>query len=128
MTPMTKQVDHAVAAFLDDLKDRGLSEKVLLIVTGEMGRTPRINKGGGRDHYAELTPLLLAGGGLKMGQVIGRSDKTAAKAITPRYTPQNLMATVMNVLFDTGEVRLQPALSNDVVNAATAGKPIAELF
>jgi len=128
MEPMTRQVDHALAAFLDDLKERGLSDKVLLIVTGEMGRTPRLGKDGGRDHYAELTPLLLAGGGLKMGQVIGKTDKTAAKATTQRYTPQNLLATVMNVLFDTSEVRLLPNLSNDVVNVVTAGKPIAELF
>jgi hypothetical protein len=128
MMPMTKQVDHAVAAFLDDLKERGLSEKVLLIVSGEMGRTPRINKGGGRDHYAELTPQLRAGGGLKMGQVIGRTDKTAAKATTQRYTPQNLLATVMNVMFDTGEVRLMPDLSNELVTTITTGKPIPELM
>ena len=62
---MGGQVDHAVSVFLEDLAYRGLSDKILLVVTGEMGRTPRRNNNGGRDHYGELTPLLLAGGGLK---------------------------------------------------------------
>ncbi|HND53412.1 MAG TPA: DUF1501 domain-containing protein, partial [Pirellulaceae bacterium] len=68
--PMGGQVDHAVAAFLEDVRERGLSDRILLAVTGEMGRTPRLNNNGGRDHYGELTPLLLAGGGIAPGQVI----------------------------------------------------------
>ena len=84
MPPMASQVDHAVAAFIEDLHQRGLSDKILLVVTGEMGRTPRLNKNGGRDHYANLTTLLLAGGGLRMGQVIGRSDRMAASPATDR--------------------------------------------
>jgi len=127
LDPMARQVDHAVAAFLDDLRDRGLSDKVLLVVTGEMGRTPRINKNGGRDHYGELTPLLLAGGGLRMGQVIGKSDRTASKPATERYTPQNLMATVMSTLFDIGELRLVSDLPSSLLRATTEGKPISEL-
>ena len=50
--PLGRQVDHAVAAFVEDVRERGLSDKILLIVTGEMGRTPQLNKNGGRDHYA----------------------------------------------------------------------------
>ncbi|MEK6236232.1 MAG: DUF1501 domain-containing protein, partial [Planctomycetales bacterium] len=61
------QVDHAVGAFMQDVQERGLSEKILLVITGEMGRTPRINNNGGRDHYGNLTPLVFIGGGLKMG-------------------------------------------------------------
>ncbi|HLQ46157.1 MAG TPA: DUF1501 domain-containing protein, partial [Planctomycetaceae bacterium] len=56
--------DHAVSAFLEDLEARGLSEKILLVCCGEMGRTPRINNRGGRDHWGNLAPLLLSGGGL----------------------------------------------------------------
>src|SRR5207244_4627937 len=67
--------DHAVSAFLEDVEARGLSDKILLVCCGEMGRTPRINKKGGRDHWGNLAPLLLAGGGLNMGQVIGRSSR-----------------------------------------------------
>ncbi len=122
------QVDHAVAAFLEDVHNRGLSDKIMLIVTGEMGRTPRIGRTGGRDHWATLTPLLIAGGGLKMGQVIGQSDRQAGTPATERYTPRHLLGTVMETLFDTGEVRLQSDLPRDIVNAATAGQTIRELF
>jgi len=128
MKPMGSQVDHAVSAFIDDLHDRGLSDKVLLIVTGEMGRSPRINKNGGRDHYADLTPLLLAGGGLKMGQVIGASDRNASKPATDKITPANLFATVMNVLFDSGEARLANDIPANIAKLISDGKPIRELF
>src|SRR6185312_616831 len=83
------QVDHAVAAFIEDCEARGLRDKILLVVTGEMGRTPRINKNGGRDHYGELTPLLVYGGGLKMGQVVGQSDSTASRPATEPYDPNH---------------------------------------
>ena len=53
------QVDHAVSAYIEDVEARGLTDKILLVVTGEMGRTPRINKNGGRDHWGDLGPLLL---------------------------------------------------------------------
>ncbi len=122
------QVDHAVAAFLDDVHQRGLSDKILLVVTGEMGRTPRINKNGGRDHYGNLTPLALAGGGLKMGQVIGQSDRTAANPATSRYTPNNLLATVLQTVFDVGEVRINPEIPTTVSRVVTDDKPIRELF
>jgi hypothetical protein len=125
--PLGSQVDQAVAAFLDDLKERGLGEKTLLIVTGEMGRSPRLNKNGGRDHYPNLTPLLVAGGGLKMGQVIGQSDRNAANASTERYTPRHLMTTVMQTLFEPGEVRIAPDVPRNVASLITDGKPIAEL-
>ena len=122
------QVDHAVSAFLDDLRDRGLSEKVLLVVTGEMGRTPKINKNGGRDHWANLTPLLLAGGGLKMGQVVGESDRQGGAPAGEKYTPENLLATVMRTLFDVGAVRATRGVPGAVVDAATGGKAIEPLL
>jgi hypothetical protein len=127
MNYLGAQVDHAVAAFLQDLQDRGLSDKVLLIVTGEMGRSPRRNRNGGRDHYGNLTPLLLAGGGLRMGQVIGESDKQAAMPAADPQTPANLLATVMHVMLDLVEVRAQSNLGKtpDVV---TGGTPIPGLL
>jgi uncharacterized protein (DUF1501 family) len=126
LDPMARQVDHAVAAFIQDIHERGLADKVLLVVTGEMGRTPKKNKGGGRDHYANLTSLLLAGG-VKTGQVIGQSDRTAAQPATERYTPKHLLATVMNFLLDIPEVRLRPALGK-VGNTLTEGAPIPGLL
>jgi hypothetical protein len=127
LPPMTSQVDHAVAAFLEDVHARGLSDKILLVVTGEMGRTPRRNKNGGRDHYANLTTLLLAGGGLKDGQVIGQSDRTASQPATERYTPKNLLATIMGSVLDLGEVRVRPGLGR-VANALTENDPIPGLL
>ncbi len=122
------QVDHAVAAFIEDVEERGLQDKILLVVTGEMGRTPRINGNGGRDHYGELTPLLVYGGGLKMGQVIGRSDRNATKPATRRYEPKHLLSTIMHSLFDLGELRVDPQMPPDVIDVVTGGEPIHELI
>ncbi len=128
MWPMGNQVDHAVSAFIQDVHDRGLSDKILLIVTGEMGRTPRINNNGGRDHYGELTSLLFAGGGLRMGQVIGQSDSQATRPATEPYSPEHLLGTVMHTLFDVGELRLQTQLPQDIIKLAERSPVIEALF
>jgi hypothetical protein len=127
LPPMTSQVDHAVAAFIEDVHERGLSDKILLVVTGEMGRSPRRNKDGGRDHHANLTTLAFAGGGLKMGQVIGQSDRLASQPATERYTPKHLLATVMQTLLDTTELRVRPGLGK-VATVLTEGEPIPGLL
>jgi hypothetical protein len=98
MKNLGPQVDQAVAAFLEDCTARGLDQDILLVITGEFGRTPRINQGAGRDHWAPLSTLALAGGGLKMGQVIGESTAKAEVPKSTPITPQNLMATVFHVL------------------------------
>lgn len=91
-------VDRAVAAFVEDVAQRGLSEKILLVITGEFGRTPRVNKNAGRDHWAPLSTLALAGGGLKMGQVVGESNANVEVPKSAPISPQDLMATVFGVL------------------------------
>ncbi|HQR06080.1 MAG TPA: DUF1501 domain-containing protein [Gemmatales bacterium] len=91
-------LDIAVSAFIEDLTARGMLNNVLLVITGEFGRTPRINATAGRDHWSQLSTLALAGGGLPLGQVYGESS---AKAETPRskpVSPQDLMATVCHVM------------------------------
>jgi len=128
MWPMGNQVDHAVSTFIQDVKERGLSENILLVVTGEMGRTPRINKGGGRDHYGELTPLLFAGGGLNMGQVVGQSDGQAGRAVSDAYTPKEMLSTIMHSLFDVGQLRLDTSLPRDLAQVITSGNPINGLI
>jgi uncharacterized protein (DUF1501 family) len=125
--PMSRQIDHAVSAFLDDVRERGLSDRILLVVTGEMGRSPRINRDGGRDHYGELTPLLVAGGGLNMGQIIGQSDHQAARPITTPYTPVHLMNTVLRTLFDVGKLRLRAEVPRGLLKLLEDGQPIGEL-
>ena len=119
--------DHAVSAFLEDVAARGLSEKILLVCCGEMGRTPRINKNGGRDHWGGLAPLMLAGGGLKMGQVVGQSARDAGTPLTRPYQISDLVATVLHTLFDTGELRLVRGISRDVTRIIESGNPISEL-
>ena len=124
---LAPQVDHAVSAFIDDVRERGLEDKILLVVTGEMGRTPKINKNGGREHYGELTPLAFFGGGLKMGQVVGASHNHATRAITTPYRPQHMMATIMHSLFDIGELRLVDNIPANLKDTITEGQPITEL-
>jgi uncharacterized protein (DUF1501 family) len=91
-------LDHAVAAFVSDVAARGLTENVLLVISGEFGRTPRINRNAGRDHWAPLSTLALSGGNFRMGQVVGES---MSKVDVPKSTPirpQDLMATVFHHL------------------------------
>jgi len=92
------QVDRAVSAFVEDIHQRGLEKNILLVVTGEFGRTPRINKKAGRDHWGRLSTLALAGGGLKVGRTVGESSAKAEVPKSNRVTPQDLMATVFHVL------------------------------
>ena len=125
--PMGNQVDHVVAAFVQDLHDRGMSDDVLLLVTGEMGRTPQLNANGGRGHYGDMTSLLVAGGGLNMGQVIGESDALAAHPATRPYGPENLAATILHFLFNLGQLRLVDGLPSEIL-AMSNGTPIEELF
>src|SRR5262245_17390328 len=91
-------LDHAVSAFLDDVRARGLEHEVLLVVTGEFGRTPRLNGGPGRDHWAPINDAVLIGGGLRMGQVVGESDDRAAYPRSRPISPGDLFATILHVL------------------------------
>jgi uncharacterized protein (DUF1501 family) len=91
--------DQGVAALVNDIYDRGLDKDVLVVVWGEMGRTPRVNnKEGGRDHWWSAGFTLLAGGGLPAGQVIGATDGRAEQIVGNAYTPQNMLATIYTVL------------------------------
>jgi uncharacterized protein (DUF1501 family) len=107
--------DRAVSAFIEDVESRGLGNKILLVACGEMGRTPKINKNGGRDHWGGLAPLLLYGGGLKMGQVVGDSTRDAGEPNTTPVTPRHLMGTIAHTLFDLGRLRVARGLPDEIV-------------
>jgi uncharacterized protein (DUF1501 family) len=119
--------DHAVSAFIEDTEARGLADRILLVCCGEMGRTPRLNKAGGRDHWGNLGPLLLSGGGLKMGQVIGQSNRNGGEPATEPVRIKNLIATVMGTLFDLGKLRIARGTPREILQI-TEWDPIPALF
>ena len=127
MRYMAPPFDHAISAFLEDVHKRGLSDDILLVCCGEMGRTWRVNARGGRDHWGGLAPLLLSGGGLQMGQVIGQSTRNVAEPQTEPIRIPNLIATVLGTMMDVGQVRLVRGMPSDVINAASAADPIPGL-
>jgi hypothetical protein len=120
------QYDAGVAALVEDLADRGLSDDVLVMSFGEFGRTPKINKDAGRDHWPGAMSILYAGGGLKMGQMIGTTDSSAAYPTSKPYTPGCVLSTMYHavgidhkhVFYDDAK-RPLPVLSE--------GDPIKEL-
>jgi uncharacterized protein (DUF1501 family) len=111
MNAVGRAFDHAVAAYIADVEARGLADNIMLIATGEMGRTPRINRNGGRDHWARLAPLMLHGGGIARGRVIGQSTRDGGEPASEPFTTANLISTILHRVFDVGQLRLQPALS-----------------
>lgn len=92
------QFDISFAALMDDLTDRGLLDETLVVVTGEFGRTPRINKLGGRDHWGHVFSFAMAGAGIRGGQVIGASDKNGAYPATDPIRGGDLTATIFHLL------------------------------
>jgi hypothetical protein len=92
-------LDQCICALVTDLEERGLIDDVLVVVLGEFGRTPKVSyPGPGREHWADAGCVLMAGGGLKMGQVIGETDTRAEKSKSGHITFQNIIATLYHVL------------------------------
>jgi Protein of unknown function (DUF1501) len=91
-------IDRAFAALLDDLALRGRLNDTLMIFLTEFGRTPKINKEGGRDHWGRTGSIFFAGGGVKGGQVVGSTDKTGATPTTAPVTPYDVAATIYEAL------------------------------
>jgi len=90
--------DRGLATLLNDLDERGLLETTLVVAVGEFGRTPKINKGAGRDHWSGVFSAVYAGAGVRGGQVIGASDKKAAYPATRGWYPADLGATIYTAL------------------------------
>jgi hypothetical protein len=120
-------LDAAVGTLVEDLHERGLADRVLVLVWGEFGRTPRVNGGGGRDHWPGAFSALLAGGGLKTGQVIGSTGRKGEAPTTQPIRPEDVIRTVYAVLgidplhaFVNDAGRPMPVLNQ--------GRPIADLL
>jgi uncharacterized protein (DUF1501 family) len=114
--------DQALSALLEDLKQHGLLGSTLVVVTGEFGRTPRVNAFGGRDHWPHCFSVLLAGGGVRGGTVVGASDLTGAYPADRPVRPPDLAATLYRLLgIDTNtDPRVRPFIRD--------GAPVAELL
>ncbi len=131
MKPQLQQacppMDRAISVFLEDLEQRGLSDKILLVITGEFGRTPRINGSAGRDHWGPLCTLALAGGGLRMGQAVGESSERAEVPRTMPIRPKDLMATIFHVLGINAQQQYVDQSGRPTILLPEGARPIAEL-
>lgn len=120
-------MEQAYAALLDDLEERGLLESTLVIWMGEFGRTPRINKDGGRDHWPGCYSVVLAGGGIRGGQVVGASDAIGAYPEERPTAPADIHATVLAALgYDCQRITYQSADGRPM--PLSDGVPIPELL
>jgi uncharacterized protein (DUF1501 family) len=128
--------DRAVATLIEDLHERGLDRRVMVMVTGEFGRTPRINyqpdsgsgvRQPGRDHWPRATSLLFAGGGISAGQVVGATDRQGADVTDHRVGVRDILATVYHHLgIDAARMTLTDP-SGRPVPILPEGAPITEL-
>ena len=118
--------DQAVSALLEDLRSRGLLGETLVMSMGEFGRTPKINKQAGRDHWGFCQSILLAGGGVRGGQVYGSSDTSGAYAAELPISPDDLAATVFHGLGIPLDQQIQDSLGRPL--PLCTGKPVSGLF
>ncbi len=119
-------VDRAFSALLDDLAQRGLLDETLVAWTGEFGRTPLINRDAGRDHWGRVYSTVLAGGGVRGGQVVGRSDAQGAVPADNPVHVSDFVATIYHALGYGAETRVTDPLGRP--HYIVQGKPVSELF
>ena len=120
------ETDNAVSSLIEDLRDRGLLDSTLIVWMGEFGRSPRVDKSGGRDHWPDVYSVLMAGGGIKGGQVFGSSDSRAAFPRDCPVGPEEIHATMYHALGLPEETHITDAFGRPMV--LYQGKPIHTLF
>ncbi len=119
--------DKCLSALVEDLHDRGLSEDCTVVVMGEFGRTPKISANVGRDHWPQVNCVLMAGGGMKTGQVIGATDKIAGEAVSRPVTFGELFATLYHNLGMEPGVTLPDLTGRPQYLVEDDARPIKEL-
>jgi hypothetical protein len=119
--------DQAASALLEDLHDRGLLDETLVVIMGEMGRTPKANGRWGRDHWSTLFPAVLAGGGVRGGICYGRSDKDGAFPEEHATSPEDLAATLYQALGLDPEMRV-PDAEGRPTPLIEGGSPVGAIF
>jgi hypothetical protein len=119
-------LDQGYSALIEDLMARGLLDETLVAMLGEFGRTPKINPHAGRDHWGPCQSVVLAGGGVRGGQVYGASDKIAAYPTEKPVRPEDLIATIYHALGIPSNAMLHDAQNRPM--PACEGEPVLELF
>jgi hypothetical protein len=120
--------DQGISALIEDVHARGLDREVTIVVCSEFGRTPKINKDAGRDHWAPVSCALMAGGGMRVGQVIGATDKQAGRAVSGEVHYQDLLATVYHNLGIDPHSFLPDKANRPVPILPGTARPIAALI
>jgi hypothetical protein len=113
-TELTAEIDQPLAMLVSDLRERGMLEKTLIIWLGEFGRTPKVNPRAGRDHYPRAFNAVLAGGGVRGGQVIGETNDAGTEVIARPVTVNDLFRSIYHTL----------GIDADQENMSRAGRPI----
>ena len=109
LNDMVPKADQAFAALVSDLEERGLLDSTLVVMMGEMGRTPRVNAQAGRDHWSQAQSVLFAGGGVKPGQILGATDKYASAPISDPVSIDDLLFTIFRLMgIDTDKTYYTP--------------------
>ena len=121
-------LDRALSSLIEDLSERGMLDETLVVVMGEFGRTPKINSAGGRDHWPNVFSVALSGGGVKGGQVIGRSDSLGELPKDNPVTPSDLAATIFTLLGIDPAHELHTRDGRPVRVAADGARVVEELI
>jgi uncharacterized protein (DUF1501 family) len=121
------ELDKAMSALVSDLADRGMLEDTVVMWMGEFSRTPNINGGGGRDHWARSWSVVVGGGGFKRGVAVGETSSDGKEVVSEPYTSQDLMASTLKALGISLETTFT-AKNGRPMKIANSGKVIKELF
>ncbi len=125
-TALMPPMDLACSALLEDLDQRGMLDETLVVWMGEFGRSPRINAGGGRDHWGHVFSVALAGGGIRAGQVVGSSDSIGGHPKDGRVQPQDLAATLFHCLGYQPHTQIRDLQGRPI--AISEGEPIPQVI
>lgn len=128
LKPLLPRVDQTLATLVMDLEQRGLLDQTLVLMMGEFGRSPVINRAAGRDHWTNVMSMVMAGGGLRHGQVIGASDRKGHGILERKVTPQDLAATVFAYLGIDLDAHWVDGQGRPMPIVTEGGRRIAELF
>jgi len=128
LRPLMPHVDSALATLVTDLEARGLLDDTLVLMMGEFGRAPVINREAGREHWTNVMSMVMAGGGMKHGQVIGSSDAKGHSILDRKVTPQDIAATVFTHLGINIETQWEGTSGRPIGIVAPGGEPIRELI